>query len=203
MRKATLILLIWLTVIAGSAGQQITPPPASNLHTFNGYFNITDLGLLIGSPENAHPAPFSFMTVNGFHLTKQLSAGVGLGVEFLSGSYLPVFLDARYYVRNTNFSPFFYFQAGYTIPLDDDFYNGYGWMVDAIWPYNYTVLDYKALGGWMFNPGFGIRNMFSDNFGLVFSVGYRNQRLFYRADNDHRLLADYNRLVLKIGILFR
>jgi len=203
MRKVTLILLLWLTVITGSAGQQTAPSGDSSLHTFTGYFNITDLGLLIGSPENSHPAPFSFQTVNGFHLTSQVSAGLGLGVEFLSGSYLPVFLDARYYVRNSNFSPFFYFEAGYTIPLDDDCSSSNDWMVAANWPYNYTVLDYKALGGWMFNPGFGIRSLFSDNFGLVFSVGYRNQRLFYRADQYHRLLADYNRLVLKIGILFR
>jgi len=201
MRKASLVLLFWLVVITGSAGQQANPTGTVPLRTFNGYFNITDIGLLIGSPENSHAAPFSFLTINGFHLTNQFSAGLGLGVEFLSGSYLPVFLDLRYYVRNANFSPFFFFQGGYSVPLDDNYSAVTNYQYDVYWPYTYR--NYKAMGGWLLNPGFGIRNMFSDNFGLVFSVGYRNQRLFYRADDDHRLLADYNRLVLRIGILFR
>jgi len=201
MRKASLALLFWLVVITGSAGQQANPTATVPLRTFNGYFNITDIGLLIGSPENSHAAPFSFLIINGFHLTNQFSTGLGLGVEFLSGSYLPVFLDLRYYVRNANFSPFFFFQGGYSVPLDDNYSAVTNYQYDVYWPYTYR--NYKAMGGWLLNPGFGIRNMFSDNFGLIFSVGYRNQRLFYRADDDHRLLADYNRLVLRIGILFR
>ncbi len=203
MKKNIILLLAALAFNVQSFSQVSSLKAPQERHSFTGYFNITDVGLLIGSPENAHVAPFSFMTINGWHLSEQLSAGLGLGVEFLSGSYMPIFLDLRYYVRNSSFSPFFMLDCGYSLALDDDYSNVNRYFSTMPWNGNYTFTNYKAQGGWLINPGFGIRNMFSENFGVIFSVGYRNQRLFYKAADDHRLLADYNRLVLKIGILFR
>jgi hypothetical protein len=203
MKKYVFFLgVVWLVAASGTCQQPYVPTAEQN-HSFKGYFNVTDVGLLIGSPHNSHPAPFSFTTINGWHLTEQLSAGLGLGVEFLAGSYLPVFADLRYYVRNTSFSPFFMLDLGYSFAMDDDNSNVTQYYYSKPWQGNYIMPEYQARGGWLINPGFGIRNMFSDNFGVIFSVGYRNQRLFYRAENDHRLLADYNRLVMRIGILFR
>jgi hypothetical protein len=203
MKKVLGILLAgWITAAAGFCQQPLLPTPGPS-RAFTGYFNITDVGILIGSPHNSHPAPFTFQTINGWHVNEQLSAGLGLGVEFIAGSYLPVFADFRYYVRNTNFSPFFMLDLGYSFPLDDDYSNVTQYYYNKPWQGNYTMPDYRAGGGWLINPGFGIRNMFSENFGVIFSVGYRNQRLFYRAENDHRLIADYNRLVMRLGILFR
>lgn len=203
MKKTSLILIL-LAGFSFTFGQTIslTPSPAKGGKSFIGYFNITDMGLLIGSTQNRHPAPFSFMTTNGYHVTEKLSLGLGVGVEFLSGSYMPVVLDARYYVRKTGFSPFFSLYGGYALALDDDGANGIYYATDVYWPYqNYQ--PYKARGGWLLNPGFGIRNMFGENFGILFSVGYRVQRLYYSAGEDRRLTVDYNRLAIKIGILFR
>ena len=169
---------------------------------FTGYFNITDMGLLIGSPENQHPAPFSFMTINGYHLTPQFSTGLGVGLEFPSGSYMPLVLDARYYIRATGFSPFFFLYGGYALPLDDEGSQQDIWYDQWSYPYPWYK-PYIAKGGWLLNPGFGIRHVFGENFGVNFSVGYRVQRLYYRAENGNRLLADYNRLMLKVGITFR
>jgi fructose-specific phosphotransferase system IIC component len=94
----------------------------SSTNTFTGYFNITDVGVLIGSSDNSRVAPFSFMTINGMHMTEQLSLGLGVGLEFPSGSYMPLVLDTRYYLRNESFSPFFSLYGGFALPLDD---NGY------------------------------------------------------------------------------
>jgi hypothetical protein len=173
---------------------------------FRGYFNITDIGLLIGSPQNQNPAPFSFMTFNGAHITEQLAVSMGIGVEFPSGSYMPVVLDTRYYVRNTNFSPFLQLYGGYALALDDNYSQGYYYDVStsSAMPYYYEKYEpYTARGGWLFNPGFGIRSLFGENFGVVFSVGYRVQRLYYSAGDDRRRITDFNRLSMKIGITFR
>lgn len=213
MNKTILIVMIW-TASALMAAAQITPPGGppgptlaatevdKGLHTFKGYFNITDMGLLIGAPGNSNMAPFSFQTVNGWHISKQFSTGLGVGVEFLSGSYMPITLDARYYVRNTNFSPFFFINGGYALPLDDKSQSGYYY--DVVWPdQRYEYDTFQARGGWLVNPGFGIRSMFSDNFGMTFSVGYRFERLYYKSDKGRERMTDYNRLALRIGIIFR
>jgi len=173
---------------------------------FRGYFNITDIGLLIGSPQNQNPAPFSFMTFNGAHLSDQLSASLGIGVEFPSGSYMPMVLDARYYIRSTNFSPFIQLYGGYALALDDNYSGGYYYdeAISSSRPYYYEDYQpYAARGGWLVNPGFGIRSLFGENFGVVFSVGYRVQRLYYKANDDRRRITDFNRLSMKIGITFR
>ena len=177
---------------------------------FMGYFNITDIGMLIGSPQNQNPAPFSFLTFNGVHLTEQFSAAIGIGLEFPSGSYMPMVLDARYYFRNTNFSPFIQFYGGYALALDDNYSQGY-WYDTAYpssssssMPFYYQEYEpYVARGGWLINPGFGIRSILGDNFGVIFSVGYRVQRLYYKAGEDRQRMVDYNRLAFKIGITFR
>lgn len=204
MKKPILILLILLAGFSFTNGQTITLTPSAEKGgtAFKGYFNITDMGLLIGSTQNRHPAPFSFMTTNGYHISEQLSLGLGIGVEFLSGSYMPIILDARYYIRKTGFSPFISLYGGYSLALDDDGANGSGYTTDVYWPYqNYQ--PYQAKGGWLLNPGFGIRNMFGENFGIIFSVGYRVQRLYFTAGEERRLTVDYNRLTVKIGIIFR
>ena len=197
----TLLLLAGFFLVNGQS-ISLTATSEKSGKAFKGYFNITDMGLLIGSTQNRHPAPFSFMTTNGYHITKKLSLGLGVGVDFLAGSYMPIVLDARYYVRKTGFSPFFSLYGGYALVLDDDGANGTGYSADVYWPYqNYQT--YEAKGGWLLNPGFGIRNMFGENFGIIFSAGYRVQRLYFTAGEQRRLTVDYNRLSLKIGILFR
>ncbi len=185
-------------------GSDAVPAAEKVSYGFTGYFNVTDIGLLIGSPENAHPAPFSFITFNGVHLTEQLSTSLGIGVEFPSGSYMPLVLDVRYYIRNTNFSPFLQLYGGYALPLDDNMNQGVWYdAASSAMPYYPNYESYMAKGGWLINPGFGVRSLLGENFGVVFSVGYRVQRLYYEAGDDRKRTVDNNRLVMKIGITFK
>jgi hypothetical protein len=201
-RILTTIILFAGLISASGQTNTLAPTPEKGGKAFNGYFNITDMGLLVGSTQNSHPAPFTFMTTNGYHISEQLSLGLGVGVEFLSGSYMPIVLDARYYIRKTGFSPFFSLNGGYALVLDDEGAGQYGYASDVYWPYpNYE--PYKAKGGWLFNPGFGIRNMFGENFGIIFGVGYRVQRLYFAAGDQKKLMIDYNRLSVKLGIIFK
>ena len=173
-------------------------------NTFTGYFNLTDIGVLIGSPDNSRVAPFSLMTINGAHITEQLSLGLGVGLEFPTGSYMPLVLDTRYYLRNESFSPYFSLYGGFALPLDDDGYYAWQYMYDysSSWYYeDYASL--KARGGWLINPGFGFRHMFGPNFGVIFGIGYRFQRLYYTGKGDREVFTDFNRVSLKLGITFR
>jgi len=205
MKKAFFLSFLFLASQLLAGGQTTAPPAEKAGKAFTGYFNITDMGLLIGSPQNRRPAPFSFITTNGYHLSEQLSFGLGVGVEFLSGSYMPIVLDTRYYVRKTSFSPFFSLYGGYSLVLADDGSNGTVYTTDVFFPnQNYqNYQTYQAKGGWILNPGFGIRNMFGENFGIIFAVGYRVQRLYFAAGDLRKLTVDYNRLSVKIGIIFR
>ncbi len=170
----------------------------------DGLFNATTIGVLSGSSQNRQVAPFSFQSLMLYQFDEHIAAGLGLGVDFLEETYLPLVVDFRYYLRGTRFSPFVFTQAGYSIPTDksasqdiiNDHYN--------IWPGFYPQPeDVKPQGGFQMNPGFGIRHMFHKEFGLEISFSYRYQRLNYQYSSSTRLEMDYTRLNIRIGILFQ
>lgn len=170
----------------------------------DGLFNVTTIGVLSGSSQNQQSAPFSFQSLMLYQFDEHIAAGLGLGVDFLEETYLPLVVDFRYYLRGTRFSPFVFAQTGYSIPTDksasqeivNDHYD--------IWPGPYPQPeDVEPKGGFQINPGFGIRHMFHKDFGLEISFSYRYQRLNYQYSSSTRLEMDYTRLNIRIGILFQ
>ncbi len=170
-----------------------------------GIFFHTEIGLLAGNSENSQPAPFSFTGSLNYVVTDNLSAGLGAGIEFLKESYMPLFVNAEYKLRNSYSTPYLFLQAGYEVPLEDSraiYYDVYP-MWSSIWPgpdyYNETL---NPKGGILLNPGIGYMQMFSPGFGMSFAFGYRFHRLHYKGENDYGLNIDYNRLSIKIGFIF-
>lgn len=169
----------------------------------DGLFNVTTIGVLSGSSQNRQVAPFSFQSLMLYQFDEHIAAGLGLGVDFLEETYLPLVVDFRYYLRGTRFSPFVFAQTGYSIPTDksasqdiiNDHYN--------IWQGYPQSEDVEPRGGFQMNPGFGIRHMFHREFGLEISFSYRYQRLNYQYNSSTRLEMDYTRLNIRIGILFQ
>ena len=226
MKKLILLSLLWIAGICllPAQGLKFTEEPLNlnsfenpnNINpddeiktekkfSFNGYYNITEIGFLAGSTNNINPAPFSFITINGWHITEKIATGIGIGAEFNAESYMPVVLDARYYLRDKSFSPFFFVQAGYSIGLDDEadeqiIYNHWHIWPDIEWGRPSNI---KVKGGAIFNPGFGIRKLVNENLGYILTVGYRIQQLNYERDENSKLAVSYNRLVIKIAITFR
>lgn len=169
-----------------------------------GLFNVTTIGVLSGSSQNRQVAPFSFQSLMLYQFDEHIVAGLGLGIDFLEETYLPLVIDFRYYLRGTRFSPFVFAQTGYSIPTDksasQDIINDHY----SIWPGPYPQSeDVEPLGGFQLNPGFGIRHMFHSDFGLEISFSYRYQRLNYQYGSSTRLEIDYTRLNIRIGILFQ
>jgi hypothetical protein len=168
----------------------------------------TEIGVLAGNSGNSQSAPFSFSSALNYSILPKLSAGAGIGLEFLKETYLPAFVNIEYKLRNSWSTPYVFLKTGYEIPLEDSrevYYPVQPYYYDSFimppYPNNYNQeLDPK--GGFLINPGIGYHRMFSSGFGMSFAFGYQFHRLSYSGENDYRLDIDYNRLTIKLGVIF-
>lgn len=168
-----------------------------------GYFNLTEAGILAGNSNNKYSSPFSLMNISGWQFKNRFSVGAGAGVEFFSETYLPVVADLRYYLKRQGLNPFFGLQGGYSFALDKpDKQYVYG-NTDIWRNLGGQSLDMKAKGGLMVNPSVGICTPLGDNLALTFSAGYRIMRHRYCREDNYDIDIDYNRLSLKIGLIFQ
>lgn len=170
------------------------------------FFRV-EAGVLAGNSDNSQNAPFSITGSVNYQLNPHFSAGLGLGAEFLKESYMPVFANFEYKLRKSLTTPYVFLKAGYEVPLEGSneiYYDVYPlWMSYAPWPYDYGTNGFDCKGGFLINPGVGYQQMFSRNFGMNFAVGYQFHRLNYSGDDgDYELDIDYNRLTIKLGIIF-
>lgn len=172
------------------------------------WFVKTEFGVLAGNSGNSQGAPFSITSSFNYKIKRKISVGAGLGVEFLKESYMPVFARFEYKIRDSYSSPYIFLKAGYQIPLEEsnEIYNDqyyYQPWSSSIWPGpQYQQEPMKAKGGFLINPGLGYLRMYSQKFGMSFGIGYQFHRLKYTGENDYGLDIDYNRLTIKLGIIF-
>ncbi len=133
---------------------------------------------------------------------------MGIGLEFLKETYLPLFVNIEYKLRNSYSTPYLFLKTGYEVPIEDanPVYN-YGiqpYYYDYMpWPYpDIYNQELDSKGGFMINPGVGYSRMFSNGFGMSLAFGYQFHRLSYKDENDYQLDIDYNRLTIKLGFIF-
>ncbi len=167
------------------------------------FYMRTEIGVLAGNSDNSQNAPFSFSSTINYQLQPLVSVGIGGGLEFFKESYLPLYINLEYKWRNQSYStPYFFLKTGYMIPLDNSneiyYYDYQPW--SSVWPANNETLDPK--GGFIINSGVGYQQMFSTGFGMSFAFGYQFHRLHYKGTQDYGLDIDYNRLTIKLGIIF-
>lgn len=168
-----------------------------------GYFNITEAGVLTGNSDNKYKSPFTLMNIVGWQYKNRFTVGAGAGVEFFSETYLPVVADFRYYLNRQGVSPFFGIQGGYSFALDKPD-KQYVYQTMNIWPGpSGNILELKAQGGLLLNPMVGISTSLNQNLALNISVGYRMMRHRYCREDNYLIDIDYNRLSVKIGLLFQ
>jgi len=176
----------------------------------NGYFNLTEMGVLAGNSANYKKNPFTLMNISSWKFENGFSTGIGVGVEFFNETYLPVVADFRYFIRKSGTMPFVSLQGGYSIPLGGTYtqqqiyYDSPVMWVSSIYrPPVPTTTDFSAIGGWLLNPAIGIQSPINENLALTFSAGYRMMRHRYGKNDTYKLDVDYNRLSLKVGLLFK
>lgn len=131
-------------------------------------FLRTEIGVLAGSSENSQTAPFSFTGSFNYKIIPKLSAGAGIGVEFLKESYLPAFINIEYELRDSYSTPYLFLKTGYEVPLEEsnEIYGGVQPVYyDSYWPGNWNFYNnnepLNTKGGFMINPGIGYQRMFS------------------------------------------
>jgi hypothetical protein len=169
-------------------------------------FYRTELGVLVGNSDNSQSAPFSISASANYLLFSKFSAGLGFGVEFFNETYMPVFANFEYRLKESSSSPYAFLKIGYQVPLEESnaiYYDVYPiWSSFAPWPGEYAQEGFDTKGGILINPGLAYQQMFSQGFGMSFAVGYQFHRLNYAGENDYSLDIDYNRLSIKVGIIF-
>jgi hypothetical protein len=117
----------------------------SEKHKSRGYFNVTSLEVLnfdfnYLKPVSLSPVP-GLSTINGYRFSRNISLGLGIGFDYIGvwlpvyiapkssyGNYtvyykeemsiIPVFVDFRFNLSDTPFTPYLFVDAGYDISLN-------------------------------------------------------------------------------------
>jgi hypothetical protein len=153
-----------------------------------GYMNITTLGVLIGSTDNAKSAPFSAMMEHNYRFNRHFSLGGFHGFEQLNENLLPFGINMKVLWPAGRSDFFIAVNGGYSLPLEK------------------PAEEYmkKATGGIMAGAETGLIIPVSGSLALVLSMGYRHSELNYRLEdqwigNTDRHIT-YNRFSIRFGI---
>lgn len=162
----------------------------SSLEFEPGFVNMTSIGFLAGSPQNAQVAPLSLQMVNGWRNSLGIFTGLGIGVEFLNTNYLPLFFDLRYDLFGTDVVPYLLARGGYGLPLSSD-------------REEYDI-TYSYTGGPLMAAGVGLKIKSRNHFAWDVGIMYRYQKTAYREiyewNNQEYNYSDvYNRIEIRIG----
>ncbi len=159
----------------------------------HGYFNRTDLGVLIGTGNNEKNAIFSAQMVNGYAIGSRLYPGLGIGIEFYEQAVVPLFADLTCHIGRNVISPFVRGSIGYSVSVEDP---------PDIWGV-YT----NSIGGCMYAAGLGTFIRLNGHNALSLSLVYRFQSLKSVVTQDWNdevlnLNKQYNRIAFRIGFVF-
>jgi hypothetical protein len=204
-------LLLWVFVILthaqGVAGNEKTGDENNDvfLRKTGKLISFTQGGVLAGNSDNANSAPFAVNTSLNYAINRNISAGVGVGVEFFHETHLPVTGNILYQFGNRRLVPFVMLQAGYQVALESKLFSDrrYYYNKDSGYGYYYPQsAKMNAGGGFMANPSVGVIYYTKYGFGWSLAAGYRYQQLNYDGEDDYEMQVEYNRLSLQIGIIF-
>ncbi|RRG24007.1 hypothetical protein DWB61_02515 [Ancylomarina euxinus] len=159
--------------------------------------NLLQTGVILGSSNNQNKAPFSIMYSFSYQLRNQFSVGLGLGYESFKEAQMPVFIRLEHPIKHGDVDIFAFTNMGYSFSLENrEAHN-----------YQYSNLDFDSKGGWLINPGMGIKFPIGPSSKLLLSVGYRYQKIKHKAYNTYTLdneihYDSYNRISLHLGLEF-
>ncbi|MBE0676113.1 MAG: hypothetical protein IH591_15765 [Bacteroidales bacterium] len=148
-----LLAVMSFMTVTGQTEDIIAQSDKLNYDRLPGFISITELS---GGPGiSLTDAPyakyyFGITTIAGYQFTRNLTAGGGTGLHFHNdGTFLPLFLDARFSLNANDFVPYFGAAGGVAFNLSDP--------------------DSRT---WIFiNPSIGIRWVAADRRSVSFSAG--------------------------------
>lgn len=156
----------------------------------SGFVNMTSIGFLAGSSNNMQVAPFGLLMVNGYRNSLGITTGVGVGIEFLSTNYMPLFLDLRYDFLDGDVVPYAMAKGGYSLPLASD-------------RSEYEV-HYSYTGGPLVAVGVGLKIKSRTHFAWDIGLMYRYQQTSYSEvydwnQQEYEYTDVYNRIEIRLG----
>ncbi len=159
----------------------------------HGYFNRTDMGLLVGSGNSSNNVVFSLQMVNGYKLGRRYYPGIGTGIEFYDHAVVPLFADFTYALSENRVSPFLRASFGYSFPMDD--------------PQEQFGAITENKGGILYALGVGTSIRTGASSAMAISLVYRYQSLksVYTENWNNDLLnleRRLNRIAFRIGFMF-
>ena len=108
-------------------------------------------------PSNTYSSGYGVNAIFGYQFNSYFYAGVGTAIDaYDSDFFLPVFADLRYFFLEGQFTPFFFADIGYGLPVD---------------------VDEQLGAGIMANPGFGLKYFLTRTVAVNGSLGYRYQSM--------------------------
>jgi hypothetical protein len=150
------ILFLCLTAMSQQT-EKIAHDPAVNYDWREGFVNITELnaGIGLGTTTALYSGNyFGITTVNGYQFTRNIKAGIGLGVQIHDGGTLvPVYVDGRYSFRSMKYVPFVAAAAGWAV----------------------SPSDLTGQTRVFMNPSAGIKYVAWPKLGVTFSAGFMMQ----------------------------
>ena len=160
-----------------------------------GYFNVSEAGVLGGKDDFGNKFSLSVLVTNGYKFKNKISAGVTTGLEVMEIASAPALADVRFDFSNKKFTPFIAAHAGYSFPLTN-YYNATG--------------NHVYQGGYSLGAAAGIKNYFTDNTALVFSIGFRQTQLishesvwWWNGERQNIMTEQiFNRVSVHLGFLF-
>jgi hypothetical protein len=164
--------------------------------------SFTQVGVLIGNSDNLNHAPFVINSSLNYAINRNISAGVGAGVEFFHETHLPVTGNVLYQFGNKRLVPFIMLQAGYQVALESKLADDRLFYRNPFSSALYSPNKLDAKGGFMANPSVGIIYYTTYGFGWSLAAGYRYQQLNYTGEDDYKMRVEYNRLSLQVGFIF-
>lgn len=164
--------------------KSVKPPLPPN--SYQGFFSTS---FLFGQDRWGTSIQGGAVMSHGYRFKDRYFAGLGLGIESLNEAVSSVYLDGRYNIFTGPVRPFAYTNLGW------------GWGLEG------GGSNTKNHGGLHGEGGIGLQRTFGSSFGLVFTLGYRHQRLGYTftddwADSETRVTYIYDRMVFRFGFTF-
>jgi len=147
-----LLLIIFIGTAAGQVDDKVAKSPKLNYDWQPGFVSITELTGAFGLSQTSDELSryyYGITTVAGYQFTRNIKAGVGVGVHRHNGGILyPLYLDLRYSFSAQEIVPFFAGAGGIML--------------------NFNELNNTRV---FINPSAGLRYVASKRTAVTFSTG--------------------------------
>lgn len=164
-----------------------------------GFYSKLNVGFLFSGNIDTPFPPLSLILVGGYDFKNKFSVGGGVGLDLLNEAYMPVVADLKYNLTSGKINHYIYFQGGYTVPLETPDPYDYDY-------YSYYHSDISSDGGYLINPGLGLKLFINEKNAFSFGIGYKYIHInhSYKEQNGQTIerIIKYNRVVLSFGYHF-